>query len=61
MISTETIDEMQKELTIHKLFRDYIYNETGFKIITMKGKYYGKTLERFQFFKSGYLAKGEGK
>lgn len=43
------------ESEIDRAFHDFIYSETGWKIISMDGSYYGKTAERYTAFKAGYI------
>lgn len=47
-------ERYRDEPEIHDAFRDFIYKETGWKIVTCEGEYYGLTAERYRIFKAGY-------
>lgn len=47
-------ERYKEEPEIHEAFRDFIYKETGWKIVTCEGKYSGLTAERYKAFRSGY-------
>jgi len=48
------LDTWEEEKEIHQAFRDFIYNETGWKMIYLEGAYCGITAERYKIFKAGY-------
>ena len=48
------LDSWEEEKEIHQAFRDFIYNETGWKMVYCDGSYVGLTAERYKIFKAGY-------
>lgn len=49
------------EPEIHDAFRKYIYEHTNWKIVYYDDDYYGKTKERYELFRAGYIsAKNNG-
>ena len=47
-------ERYKEEPEIHEAFRDFIYKETRWKIVTYEGKYHGLTAERYTVFKAGF-------
>ena len=47
-------ERYREEPEIHEAFRDFVYKETGWKIVTCEGEYYGLTAERYRIFKAGF-------
>lgn len=51
------LKDYDKEYNIHDAFRDYVYYKTGWKIVYdgKTGEYVGKTKERYEIFRFGWL------
>ena len=54
LLLKRNIKEGEEE--IHVLFREYVYQKTGWKMGFSDGYYTGKTLERFNCFREGFLS-----